>query len=162
MTKLSIVKDRSLYKFVLLNRERIDMAYALVRESSSPIYLNQWRGYAQSLVSDTAGNAPPVEGADQHGIIVAEAPADYIRGLVAYHVCADLMVGRRLNLDCIAVPDAFDRRAIANALSAEFDRFAKEMACQTIVIPLEKYHAWLSPYFHGNGYSNAEIQVRFL
>lgn len=162
MTKLSIVKDRPLYKFIPLSRERIDMAYALVRESSSPISLNQWRAYAQSLVSDADSNSPHVEGAEQRGIIVTEAPADYIRGLVAYHVCADLMVGRRLILDCIAVPDAFDRRAIANALSAEFDRFAKEMECQAIVITVEKYHAWLSPYFLANGYSNAEIQVRFL
>ena len=41
------------------------------------------------------------------------------------YVCADLTVGRRRNLDCIAVPDAFDRRAIVKDLSTEFDLFSK-------------------------------------
>lgn len=156
MARTDNEKSAAPYRFVALDRERIDMAYALVRDSDPPVSLNQWRGYAQALLDEDVSRIAP------RGIIVAEAPADYIRGIFAYHVCPDLPLGNRLDLDCIAVPEAFDRRAIANALIDQFNSLARHHDCRGVVTHLRHDQAWLDPFFRTTGYGTSELQMRSL
>ncbi len=99
-------------------------AYPLVREVAPEVTLDQWRRYARALIRSPRER--------QSGIVALRCENNYLRGLFAYRVVPDLLSGRTLVVDCLAVSTLFSPGEIADALLAEAERIAQRHRCATV------------------------------
>jgi len=112
------------FELVPLRASLLLQAYPLVREAAPEVTLDQWRRYARALIRPPRGR--------QSGIVALRCENDYLRGLFSYRVVPDLVSGRTLVVDCLAVSTLFSPGEIADALLAEAERIARRHRCATL------------------------------
>jgi len=105
---------------------RADMAYPLAQAVDPGLTIARWRGIVRRAA--VAGRTA--------GIMVAETPRGYVRGLFVYRVRGGRSGRRVLEVERFSVPDVIGSAAVARLLLAEIDRLAGRHGCTTIDIVL--------------------------
>ena len=79
-----------------------------------------------------------------------------MRGLFSYFIAPDLHNGECLTIDYLAVPDALDRAAVAEALIAALQSLAVQLECSATRVRLGNHARWLALKLAAAGFREAE------
>lgn len=112
-----------------LRPEQILQAFALVRTVMPDLPLGRWRRVARALAS-------PGEPA-RCGIMAAQCPAGYLRGLFVYRVQPALRYRRLLDVEHIIALDIIDEGPVADALIHSLETLTAELGCDAVRTTLQ-------------------------
>jgi hypothetical protein len=133
------------YSVTRLQRDQIEQAYPLLQSRDGGFSLDKWRSYAARLTN--AEHAVP-----NCGIIVAESPLRYLRGMFSYYVGPHLSDGERIVINSFVVVDTIDRSKVAMVLVDAIPPLVSDLHCTKVALHLDAHDAWLVPLLYAAGF----------
>jgi hypothetical protein len=137
----------------LLDRDKIDRAYPLVRNISAGITLDRWGRFARPLVSSRSTAWP-------RGLMTIQNAAGYILALFGFEVRDDLHESRTLCIENIVIANIPGRDSIWAAVLESIEQLSKMHGCRAIraglsdeLAPDDKDRSWLIGLFQASGFS---------
>lgn len=122
----------------VLERNKIDQAYPIAHALNPQIGADHWRTFAHKIIdlgqlmTSTASQCDSDDSVPPCGIMTAQDPNGYIRGLFVYVVRPSLDHGCVLDVENFSVIDLFDRDAIAEKMLAQVNNIATQHKCEAI------------------------------
>lgn len=137
----------------LLDRDRVDRAYPLVRNIAPQITLERWNRFVRPLLASRSSVWP-------RGVMTIQNAAECILGLFSFEVRDELNDGRTLLLDNIVTASIPGRDAIWAAVMDAADHLAQVHGCRAIRAGLggdldtsDRDRAWLVSSLEGAGFA---------